>query len=72
MTNATKTVFQSLHQLVQDDPAIQARLFALDDPAKFIAAVQHLAQSLGFVLEESEVQQAMREGNKGWFERKLP
>ena len=72
MTNTTETVFHVLQRLVHGDPALQARLFALDDPDEFVAAVRHLAHSHGCALDAGELLQAMRDGNRAWFERKLP
>jgi hypothetical protein len=72
MIDTTEEIFQALRQLVHDDPALQARLFALDKPDDFIAAVQQLALSMGCTLPDGEVLRAMSAGQRGWIERSLP
>lgn len=72
MSEATETAFQALYRKLQADPALHARLFALDDPTDFIAAVQRLAQSEGYELDETAISQVMTAGARAWFERGLP
>lgn len=57
---------------MHNDPALQARLFALTDTKEFIAAVRQLAQSLGHALAEEDVRQALYAGHKTWSERRQP
>ncbi len=72
MDDPSDEIFLTLRQVVQDDPALQARLFGMADTNEFIAAVQQLAQSSGHALQAEEVRQAMRHGRKLWSERKQP
>lgn len=72
MTDRRADIFPTLRQVVHDDPALQARLFALTDANAFIAAVQQLAQSQGCTLQAEDVRQAMRTGRKSWSDRKQP
>ncbi len=72
MTDTRDEIFQTLRQVVHDDPALQARLFGLVDANEFIAAVQQLAHAQGRALQAEEVRQAMRDGRKLWSDRKQP
>lgn len=62
----------ALRQLVHDDPALQAQLFALTGSADFAVAVQELASSAGHALEMDAISQAMDAGHRAWLERMLP
>jgi hypothetical protein len=72
MADSTDYILALLRQAVHDDPTLQARLFALTDPAEFVAAVRRLALSPGHELAEADVLQAMRAGRKAWTDRTLP
>lgn len=72
MADATDNAFQALRQAVHNDPALQARLFALADTRDFIAAVRQLACSMGHPLAEEELRQALYTGRKAWSERRCP
>lgn len=72
MIETNEDIFRALRQLVHEDPALQAHLFALAAPNEFLAAIQQLAQSLNYSLEDEELLQAMRAGRKTWIERNLP
>lgn len=68
----SEAVLGALRQRVHDDPALQAQLFALEDPVDFVAAVQRLASSIGYPLDQDVIVQAMDAGGRAWFERSLP
>lgn len=72
MVETTNDILQALSQLVHDDPALQRQLFAVSDPADFIAEISQLARLSGHALADDEVLQAMRLGRKSWSDRKLP
>lgn len=72
MADTSDNAFQALRLAVHNDPALQARLFALADAAAFVAAVRQLALSLGYALAEEDVRQALYAGRRAWSERRQP
>jgi hypothetical protein len=64
-----KHLFHLLRQRVHGDHALQARLFELTDPKDFFAAVQALAEELGYTLEQADVFEAALAGRRAWHNR---
>jgi hypothetical protein len=58
-----------LRVAVLDQPELQARLLAHDDPKTFAAAVVGLSGELGFDVSEADVDRAIGEARRAWFER---
>jgi hypothetical protein len=70
--NHSDTDLQLLRDIVFGDPALQARLFATEDPERFLNMVADLATSHGLSLTREDLHAALSRGQREWIERYVP
>ncbi|SMF96085.1 Nitrogen fixation protein of unknown function [Methylomagnum ishizawai] len=68
----TAAILDALRHTLQQDPALQDRLFALEDPDAFAAALARLGGDTGQPIAVDALLEAMRQGRREWIERDMP
>lgn len=61
-----------LRRHLQNDPALQARLFEIRDAGEFVAAMARLAEECGHAVAADELMSRLRQGQRDWIERESP
>lgn len=62
---------ERFRQLVWQDPELTAALWSVSDAPGFIARVVELGHTHGFEFQPQEIEAAITQGRRAWFERNL-
>ena len=63
---------QMVYRILEQDPVLQSKLFAIQKSDLFLAELIQLCEDNGAAVSEYELIEALRQGRRRWLERDLP